>query len=96
MALAVLPSPARAQTGPALSASEQLGKSLYFDQNLSKNSNQSCATCHAPEVGFTGPDQMVNAHGAVYPGSDATLAGNSNPPSAAYAGDSPKLHSIQP
>jgi cytochrome c peroxidase len=95
LALTTLLSIAKAATSrstPVLSPIEQLGKSLYFDQNLSKNGNQSCATCHAPEVGFTGADELVNAHAAVYPGSDAALAGNSNPPTAAYAGDSPKLH----
>ncbi|MCP6769266.1 cytochrome-c peroxidase, partial [Klebsiella pneumoniae] len=37
----------------ALTPLEQLGKSLFFDANLSRNRNQSCATCHAPAVGFT-------------------------------------------
>ena len=40
---------------PALAAGltheEELGKALFFDQNLSANNNQSCATCHAPKVG---------------------------------------------
>ena len=34
---------------------EQLGKFIFFDTNLSVNSNQSCAACHTPEVGWTGP-----------------------------------------
>ncbi|MBI5543699.1 MAG: hypothetical protein HY901_07430 [Deltaproteobacteria bacterium] len=71
---------------------EQLGKALFFDPVLSKNRNQSCASCHDPSVGFTGPSSEVNAHGAVYPGSDPTLFGNRRPPSAAYAGDSPSLY----
>jgi cytochrome c peroxidase len=70
---------------------EQLGKLLFFDKNLSKNGNQSCATCHDPVVGYTGPDSAINAHGAVYPGSDPALFGNRKPPSAAYAGDSKPL-----
>ena len=77
---------------PTLTPIEQLGKSLFFDKNLSKNGNQSCATCHDPAVGYTGPDSAVNAHGAVYPGSVPTLFGNRKPPAAAYAGDSPLLH----
>jgi cytochrome c peroxidase len=76
---------------PSLSPFEQLGKSLFFDTNLSKNGNQSCATCHDPAVGYTGPDSAVNAHGAVYPGSDPALFGNRKPPAAAYAGDSTLL-----
>jgi cytochrome c peroxidase len=76
---------------PPLTPIEQLGKSLFFDKNLSKNGNQSCATCHDPAVGYTGPDSAVNAHGAVYQGSDPALFGNRKPPSAAYAGDSQLL-----
>ncbi len=68
---------------------EQLGKALFFDTNLSSPPGQSCAACHAPEVGFTGPDSMINAHGAVYEGALAGRFGNRKPPAAAYAGDSP-------
>jgi cytochrome c peroxidase len=77
-----------ALSAPALTPIEQLGKFLFFDENLSKNGNQSCATCHGPAVGYTGPNSAVNAHGAVYPGSDPALFGNRKPPAAAYAGDS--------
>lgn len=83
-----LTQPAEAQNTLSLTPREQLGKYLYFDENLSKNGNQSCATCHDPAVGYTGPDAAINAHGAVYPGSDPALFGNRKPPSAAYAGDS--------
>jgi len=64
---------------------EQLGKFLFFDTALSTPPGQSCAACHAPDVGFTGPDSLINAHGAVYPGAVATRFGNRKPPSAAYA-----------
>ena len=83
---------AQALATPPLTPLEQLGKLLFFDKNLSKNGNQSCATCHDPSVGYTGPDSTINAHGAVYPGSDPALFGNRKPPSAAYAGDSALLH----
>ena len=69
-----------------------LGKAIFFDSKLSANGTQSCATCHAPEVGFTGPDSFVNAHGAVYEGALPLHFGNRKPPAAAYAGDSPDLH----
>jgi cytochrome c peroxidase len=88
--LAVLVGTAVAQAG--LTPKEQLGKSLFFDQNLSLNSNQSCATCHAPGVGWTGPDEAINAHGAVYEGSIPGAFGDRKPPAAAYAGDSPVLY----
>jgi len=90
LALAVAQPTAAAKLA-GLTPVEQLGKLLYFDTNLSKNGNQSCATCHDPAVGYTGPDSAINAHGAVYPGSDPALFGNRKPPSAAYAGDSQLL-----
>jgi cytochrome c peroxidase len=76
----------------SLTPEEALGKALYFDENLSVERNQSCATCHAPEAGFTGADSEINEHTAVYPGSIPTRFGNRKPPTAAYAGDSPNFH----
>lgn len=69
-----------------------LGKLIFFDENLSANGTQSCATCHAPEFGFTGPDSTVNAGGAVYQGALPNRFGNRRPPTSAYAGDSPVFH----
>jgi len=76
----------------ALTPQEQLGKSIFFDLSLSINKNQSCATCHAPEVGWTGPDAAINAFGSVYEGSIAGRFGDRKPPSSAYATPSPILH----
>jgi cytochrome c peroxidase len=74
-----------------LTAIEALGKKVYFDRNLSLNSNQSCVTCHAPEAGFSGPDSDINSGKAVYPGAIPTRFSNRKPPTAAYGGDSPVL-----
>jgi cytochrome c peroxidase len=68
-----------------LSAEENLGKRLYFDQNLSLNRNQSCSSCHDPDSGFADPASTV----PVSRGSDPTLFGGRNAPSAAYAAFSP-------
>jgi cytochrome c peroxidase len=73
----------------SLTPEEQLGKFIFFDTYLSFNGNQACAACHAPEVGFTGPMESFNAHGAVYEGSIPGSFGNRKPPSAAYATLSP-------
>lgn len=75
-----------------LSDMEELGKKLFFDTNLSTPPGQACAFCHGPAVGFTGPDAGVNKEGTVYPGALSPRFGNRKPPSAAYAGMSPKLH----
>ncbi len=71
---------------------EALGKAMFFDEGLSVNGSQSCATCHAAEVGYTGPDAAINLGGAVYQGALPNHFGNRKPPASAYAGDSPILH----
>jgi len=76
---------------PVLTALEQLGKSVFFDQRLSLRGNQSCATCHAPQVGWTGDLPLVNAGPAVYEGSVSGLFSNRKPPTIAYA-MAPVLH----
>ncbi len=77
-----------------LSPEEVLGKSIFFDLDLSINGNQSCAVCHTPEAGWTGPISEINAGGAVYEGSIPGRFGNRKPPSSAYATPSPILHFV--
>lgn len=84
--------PARAQVSEPDSELIDLGKALFYDKALSINKAQSCATCHAPEVGFTGPDSAVNAAGGVYQGALPGHFGNRRPPTSAYAGYSPALY----
>ena len=67
------------------STEQRLGMKLYFDTNLSLNRNQSCASCHDPYTAFTDPEQTV----PVSNGSDPSLFGGRNAPSAAYAAFSP-------
>jgi cytochrome c peroxidase len=75
----------------SLTPKEQLGKSLFFDK-ISEPDSMSCASCHAPRVGFTGPIAGINLHGAVYRGAVPQRFGNRKPPSAAYATLSPVFH----
>lgn len=74
-----------------LTPNEKLGKELFFD-NISSPNWMSCAACHAPDVGWTGPTAAINKHGAVYRGAVPTRFGNRKPPSAAYATLSPIFH----
>jgi len=87
--LLVLGSSALAQAPTPI---EQLGKAILFDSDLSTPFGQSCAACHAPAVGFTGPDSAVNLATAVYPGAVPVRFGNRKPPTAAYGGESPVLY----
>ena len=74
----------------ALTPQEDLGRLLYFDQYLSKNKNQSCASCHFPAPGFVDPANVANpAVSVVSLGSDRTLNGGRNSPSVGYAAYSP-------
>ncbi|MCB2188745.1 MAG: cytochrome C [Deltaproteobacteria bacterium] len=82
--------PALAEAPPVYDQNwEKVGKQIYFDKSLSQPPGQSCASCHDPAWGWTGPNSQINAAGAVVPGAVPRFAGNRKPPSAAYAGASP-------
>ena len=70
------------------------GEKLFFDKTLSDPEGQSCAACHGPEVGWTGPDENVNKTGGVYPGAIHQRFGNRKPNSSAYATSSPVFHPV--
>ncbi|MGE3889111.1 MAG: cytochrome-c peroxidase [Vicinamibacterales bacterium] len=82
----------REPAAAGLTPREQLGRLLFFDKGLSANGNQSCATCHEPAVGWTGPFEHINRTGGVYEGSVAGLFSNRKPNSAAYATQAPIFH----
>lgn len=50
-----------------LTPMEELGKAIFFDK-ISSPDWMSCAQCHAPSVGWTGPIPGINQGGAVYRG----------------------------
>jgi cytochrome c peroxidase len=79
-------------TSAPLTPQEELGKSLFFDSNLSTPAGQACAVCHGRAVGWTGPDAAINSGGAVYEGAFAGRFGNRKPPASSYAGSSPILY----
>ena len=64
---------------------ETLGKELFFDTNLSSPAGQSCASCHSPQTGYTGPNSNINANGAVMFGAVSTRSGDRKPPTVAYS-----------
>lgn len=76
---------------PTYETTEQLGEALFFDENLSKNRSQSCATCHDPSHGYADPREN-DTGGAVSLGDDGHSLGDRNAPTAAYAKFSPKFH----
>jgi cytochrome c peroxidase len=72
----------------SLTPLERLGKNIYFDK-ISSPDRMACATCHAPDAGFTGPNTSINANSAVYPGAVPQRYGNRKPPSASYLTSTP-------
>lgn len=74
----------------SLTSKQQLGKNIFFDKISVPANKTACADCHGASVGFTGPDELINKLGSVYPGANGSF-GNSKPPSAAYATFSPVL-----
>lgn len=85
--LACLGTTVQAQALPATVAPEvkvELGRSLFFDTNLSLNRQQNCATCHNPEHGFIDSRESL-AKGMVSQSADGKVFGNRNTPTAMYA-----------
>jgi len=89
---------ARARTKTQLTAVQQLGKQIFFDARLSEPVGvQSCASCHAPQVGFSGfGDIPVGGAAAaqgfkrgfvagIGEGAIVGAFGNRKPPTAAYS-----------
>ena len=64
-----------------------LGKSIFFDTNLSNPIGQACASCHSPETGFSDPLHRIVSEGAV-----SNSFGNRNAPSLAYTIFSPSRY----
>lgn len=83
-----------------LNSKVALGAALFTDNNLSRERNQSCASCHNPAVGFA--DDRINTAsrdsghglqaGAGSMGDDQISIGDRNAPMAAYAAFSPPFH----
>jgi cytochrome c peroxidase len=55
---------------PMTPAKIQLGKALFFEEQLSSDDTMACATCHQPEAGGGDPRASVNARA---PGEDGLL-----------------------
>ena len=63
---------------------EALGQALFADTNLSLNRNQSCSTCHDPDVAFSdGRDGDVLGGASL--GDDGVSLGDRNAPALTYA-----------
>jgi cytochrome c peroxidase len=69
-----------------------LGKLIFYDKELSVKRNETCAFCHMPETGFSGPVSVLNQTTVAYPGSVRTRFSARKPQSHTYANYAPVLH----
>jgi cytochrome c peroxidase len=88
--LAPLPAPAQPPNLVPLSTGEQLGKDIFYDDTLSDPAGYSCATCHNPETGFTGPSSPLNRAAGPVPGVIPGRFGRRNPQIIPYITYSPR------
>jgi cytochrome c peroxidase len=68
------PKPLVPPDNPMTVAKVQLGRYLFYDQRLSGNGKESCATCHEQELAFTdGKARAVGSTGELHPRSSMSL-----------------------
>src|ERR1700731_2255386 len=69
---------------------ERLGQLMLYDSTLSNPPGYSCATCHVPETGFTGPNSEINAFSGPQPGVVPGRYSDRKPQSYLYAAFCPE------
>ena len=67
---------------------QEIGMFVFNDSALSLRRNQACVSCHDKKWGFSSPNVLNSAGGAVMPGSTGAF-GSRKTPSAAYASPAP-------
>jgi cytochrome c peroxidase len=85
-----LPAPRMPRDPIQLTPVEKLGKLMLYDSTLSNPPGYSCATCHVPETGFTGPNSEINAFSGPQPGIVPGRFSDRKPQSYLYAAFSPE------
>jgi cytochrome c peroxidase len=69
---AQLPPPPEPPGNPVTASKANLGKALFWDEQISSTRTVACGTCHIPRVGGEDPRSGVNPL-AVHPGPDGTF-----------------------
>jgi cytochrome c peroxidase len=68
--LGPLPPPPVPPGNPITDAKANLGKALFWDEQLSSSRTVACGTCHRAEAGGSDPRSSVDAPAALHPGLD--------------------------
>ena len=63
----------------------QLGQAIFFDKNISNPAGMACASCHAPETGFSYPNSHVNQVLGSVPGIMQNRFGSRKPLTISYS-----------
>lgn len=72
---APFPKPPVPADNPMSAAKVELGRRLFYDRRMSRNGQQSCASCHRQELAFTdGLARAVGTTGEVHPRGSMSLA----------------------
>jgi len=88
------PKPTVPAANPMSEAKVELGRYLFYDQRMSFNGKESCATCHRQELAFTdGRAHAEGATGQAHPRSSMSLVNVAYATSLTW-GD-PSLHSLE-
>jgi cytochrome c peroxidase len=80
---------------PNSSSEELLGRTIFFDTNLSNPPGMSCSSCHAPEAGFSYPNSSINKNFGTVPGVIPTRYGSRKPMTISYSWFGPDGPTVQ-
>ena len=88
------PKPVVPAANPMSAAKVELGRYLFYDQRMSVNGTQSCATCHRQQLAFTdGRAQAQGSTGQLHPRSSMSLVNVAYAPALTWA--NPSLDSLE-
>jgi len=88
-----IPNPALPEDNPMSTEKVELGRYLFYDERLSGNETQSCASCHQQTLAFTdGLAQSIGSTGEETPRGSMTLANVAYVPVLTWA--NPLLHDL--
>lgn len=89
-----VPLPVEPESNPMTEAGFQLGRHLFYDQRLSGNGTQSCASCHRQDKAFTDGDVLaVGSTGDIHPRNSQSLTNVAY--NATYTWANPTLITIE-
>lgn len=88
------PAPPVPASNPMTAAKVELGRHLFYDKRLSRNGQQSCASCHQQHLAFTdGKARAIGSTGELHPRGSMSLVNIAWAPALTWA--NPTLQSLE-